>query len=52
MSEEKISLLNCNFMQKKIRINSPNSLLAIHLIGVTLDDLRYLTFDEYIKNNP
>ena len=52
MSEEKISLLNCNFMQKKIRINSPNSLLAMHLIGATLDDLRYLTFDEYIKNNP
>ena len=52
MSEEKISLLNCNYMQKKVRINSPNSLLAIHLIGATLDDLRYLTFDEYIKNNP
>ena len=52
MSEEKITLLNCNYMQKKVRINSPNSLLAIHLIGATLDDLRYLTFDEYIKNNP
>ena len=49
MSEEKISLLNCNFNQKKIRINSPNSLIAIRLIGATFDDLRYLTFDEYIK---
>ena len=52
MSEEKISLLNCNYSQKRIKLTSPNSLLAIHLIGVTLDDLRYLTFDEYIKNNP
>ena len=51
MSEEKISLLNCNFSQKKIRITSPYSNLAIRLIGATLDDLRYLTFDEYIKNN-
>ena len=51
MSEEKISLLNCNFSQKKIRITSPYSNLAIRLIGATLDDLRYLTSDEYIKNN-
>ena len=49
MSEEKISILNCDFTQKKIRINSPNSLTAIRLIGATFDDLRYLTLDEYIK---
>ena len=50
MSEEKISLLNCNFAQKKIRITSPHSLLAIRLIGATMDELRYYTFDEYVKN--
>ena len=51
MSEEKISLLNCNFSQKKIRITSPFSCLAIRLIGATMDDLKYLTFDEYVKNS-
>ena len=49
MSEEKISILNCDFSQKKIRINTPNSLTAIRLIGATFDDLRYLSLDEYIK---
>ena len=52
MSEENISLLNCNFNQKKIRLTSPHSLLAIRLIGVTLDDLRYISLDDYIKKNP
>ena len=51
MSEENVSLLNCNFSQKKIRITSPHSLLAIRLIGATLEDLRYLSLDEYIKKN-
>ena len=37
-------------MQKKIRITSPHSLTAIRLIGTTLDDLRYLTFDDYVKS--
>ena len=36
-------------MQKKIRITSPHSLLAIRLIGATLDDLKYIPFDDYIK---
>ena len=48
--EEKISLLNCKFDQKKIRITSPHSLLSIRLIGATMDELRYYTFDEYVKN--
>ena len=51
MSEEKISLLNCNFSQKKPRITSPLSLLAIKLIGATLEDLRYITLDEYLRKN-
>ena len=37
-------------MQKKIRITSPHSLTAIRLIGTTLDDLRYFTFDDYVKS--
>ena len=39
-------------MQKKIRLTSPHSLLAIRLIGVTLDDLKYISLDDYIKKNP
>ena len=39
-------------MQKKIRLTSPHSLLAIRLIGVTLDDLKHLSLDDYIKKNP
>ena len=52
MSEEKkISLVNCDFKNKKSRLTSPHSLIACRLIGVTEDDLFYQTLDEYIKNN-
>ena len=51
MSEEKISLINCDFTKKKCRLNSPHSLLACRLIGVTQEDLIYQTLDEYVKNN-
>ena len=51
MSEKKISLLNCDFTKKKIRISSPLSLTAMHLIGATLDDLRFKSIDEYLKQN-
>ena len=52
MSEEKkISLENCDFSKKKTRLNSPHSLMACHLIGVTEEDLIYLTLEEYIKKN-
>ena len=51
MSEEKISLINCNFSKKKPRITSPLSILAIKLVGATLEDLRYMSSDEYLRKN-
>ena len=51
MSEENISLLNCDFSQKKPRLTSPLSITAVKLVGATLDDLRFISLDEYLKNN-
>jgi hypothetical protein len=52
MSEDKnVSLLNCDFTKKKVRLTSPHSLLALHYIGVMEEDLIYQTQDEYIKKN-
>ena len=49
--EKKISLENCDFNKKKMRINSPFSLAACELIGIDENDLIYITKDEYIRNN-
>ena len=51
MSQEKVSLVNCDFTKKKTRLTSPHSLIACRLIGVTEEDLIFQTLDEYIKNN-
>ena len=51
MSEENISLLNCDFSQKKPRLTSPLSITAVKLVGATLDDLRFISLEEYLKNN-
>ena len=51
MSEKKISLLNCDFTKKKIRISSPLSLTALHLIVATIEDLRFKSIDEYLRQN-
>ena len=51
MSEEKISLLNCDFSQKKIRLTSPLSIMAVNLVGATLEDLRFISLEEYLKKN-
>ena len=51
MSGEKVSLVNCDFKNKKSRINSPHSLMAFLLIGVTEEELKYIPKEEYIKNN-
>ena len=51
MSEENISLLNCDFTKKKIRLTSPLSIMAVHLVGATLEDLRFISLEEYLKKN-
>ena len=43
----KISLINCDFNKKKIRLNSPYSIAACELIGIIPEDLIYITKDEY-----
>ena len=47
----KVSLDNCDFSKKKMRINSPYSLMACELIGIDQEDLLFLTKDEYIRKN-
>ena len=49
--EKKVSLENCDFSKKKIRITSPHSLLACEIIGVDEDDLIYNSKDEFILKN-
>ena len=38
-------------MQRKIRIDSPHSIKAIQLIGARLEDLKFISLDEYNKKN-
>ena len=48
---DRISLENCDFNKKKMRINSPYSLIASELIGIEQEDLFFLSRDEYLKKN-
>ena len=48
----KISFDNFDSSKKKIRITSPISLLACKFMGIELNDLAFLTFDEYLQKNP
>ena len=48
---DRISLDNCDFNKKKMRINSPYSLMACELIGIEQEDLFFLSRDEYLKKN-
>ena len=38
--------------KKRTKINSPRSLHAIHISGYLLDDLYYMTFEEFQKSHP
>ena len=51
-SSKKISLENFDTNKKKIRITSPHSILACEIMGIKLDELAYLTYEEYLKKNP
>ena len=48
----KISLENFDSTKKKIRITSPHSILACELMGIKMEDLAFLTFEEYLQMNP
>ena len=49
--EYKISLSNCDFNKKKIRLSSPYSLMACDLIGVDEEDLVYVSKEEFLLRN-
>ena len=52
-SGNKISLENCDFNKKKMRITSPYSLMACELIGIDQEDLLFYqkkNTSEKIKN--
>jgi hypothetical protein len=51
-SNNKISLENFDSTKKKIRITSPHSILACELMGIKMEDLAHLTYEEYLQLNP
>ena len=50
--EYKISLSNCNFNKKRLRLTSPFSLRACELIGIDEEELLYIPKEEYLAKNP
>ena len=48
----KISLSNCNFNKKRIRLTSPFSLRACELIGIDEEELLYIPKEEYLTKYP
>ena len=50
-NEYKISLSNCDFNKKKIRLTSPYSLMACDLIGIDEEELLYIPKEEYLLKN-
>ena len=50
--EYKISLSNCDFNKKKIRLTSPYSLMACDLIGIDEEELLFMPKEEYLHKNP
>lgn len=50
--KDKISLENINYQMKNQRLTSPLSIKACKLKGVTEEDLKYITFEQYINSHP
>ena len=51
-TKEKISKENLKNNSKSLRITSPLSIQACKLQGVTPEDLKYLTFEQYLCSHP
>ena len=49
--EYKISLSNCDFNKKRIRLSSPYSIKACELIGVDEEELLFVPKEEYLLKN-
>ena len=52
MNELITSIENVDITQPKIRITSPHSILACKYLGIDVNDLGFLTLEEYLHKNP
>ena len=50
--KNKTSINDIDYYSKKVRINSPRSLLAMKKLGITNEELEYLSFKDYLQKNP
>ena len=48
----KTSIYNIDLYSKKVKIDSPRSLMAMTKLGINNEELEYLTFKEYLHKNP
>ena len=46
------SIEDIDYYTKKVRINSPRSIKEMKNLGIINEDLEYLTFEEYLSENP
>ena len=51
-TDGKVSIEDINYFTKKVRITSPRSLKAMNDLGVNNQNLEYLSFKEYLEQNP
>ena len=47
-----ISIEDIDYYEKKVKITSPRSLKAMNNLGIKNSDLDYLTFEEFLNENP
>ena len=47
-----VSINDINEYSKNIRINSPRSKIAMNKLGISNEELEYMTFKEYLQKNP
>ena len=47
-----VSINDINEYSKNIRINSPRSKIAMNKLGITNEELEFMTFKEYLQKNP
>ena len=48
----KVSIEDINYFTRKVKITSPRSLKAMNDLGINNQNLEYLTFKEYLEQNP
>jgi len=51
-TDGKVSIEDINYFTKKVKITSPRSLKAMNDLGINNQNLEYLTFKEYLEQNP